>query len=235
MVEVIDMSARAVEPVNSTLLMNPVRPGVAVKAKPGLYRNLGKRWLDIALVCLSAVVVVPVVAILAAVVALDGGAPIYRQERIGQGGRRFQVLKLRTMIPDAEEALARMLRDDPAMAEEWNATQKLRNDPRVTRLGRFLRASSLDELPQFWNVFRGEMSLVGPRPMMPDQRAMYGGAVYCDLRPGVTGLWQVSARNSEGFSSRVDYDKTYDEKLSLLFDIGLMVRTVFVVMRGTGC
>jgi len=235
MVEVIDLSARVVDPARSSPLRSSVRPRVVVKAKPGLYRNHGKRCLDVVLVCLSAVVVVPVVAILAAVIALYGGSPIYRQERIGQAGRRFQVLKLRTMIPDAEEVLARMLRDDPALAAEWNATQKLRNDPRVTPFGRFLRAASLDELPQFWNVFRGEMSLVGPRPMMPDQRAMYGGDVYCDLRPGVTGLWQVSARNSQGFSSRVDYDKTYDEKLSLLFDIGLMVRTIFVVMRGTGC
>jgi lipopolysaccharide/colanic/teichoic acid biosynthesis glycosyltransferase len=229
------MSARAVEPVTSAPPRSTALPGATVNDKTGIYRNFGKRVIDIVLVCLSAVFVVPIVALLAVLISLDGGAPIYRQERIGQEGRRFQLLKLRTMIPDAEEVLARMLRDDPALEEEWNATQKLRNDPRVTRLGRMLRASSLDELPQFWNVFRGEMSLVGPRPMMPDQRALYSGAVYCDLRPGVTGLWQVSARNAEGFSSRVDYDKAYDEKLSLPFDIALMFKTIRVVLRGTGC
>ncbi|MEM1430340.1 MAG: sugar transferase [Pseudomonadota bacterium] len=235
MVEVIDLTARAVEPAGTVSPYTVTRVGLADDAKAGLYREFGKRFLDIVLVCASAIVVVPLVAVLAVLVALDGGSPLYRQERIGQSGRRFQLLKLRTMIPDAEEALSRMLRDDPALAAEWNATQKLRHDPRVTRLGRLLRASSLDELPQFWNVIRGEMSLVGPRPMMTDQRDLYRGAVYCDLRPGVTGLWQVSARNAEGFSSRVDYDKTYDRKLSLMFDIRLMIRTVFVVMRGTGC
>lgn len=235
MVDVTDLSARSVEPANSLPSVADTFARTDIPAKPGIYRNFGKRGLDLVLVLLSAVVVVPLLAVLAALVALDGGSPIYRQQRIGQAGRRFQLLKLRTMVPDAEAVLARILRDDPERAREWAATQKLRNDPRVTPLGRVLRASSLDELPQFLNVLRGEMSLVGPRPMMPDQRDLYLGEVYCDLRPGVTGLWQVSARNAEGFSSRVDYDKAYEAHMSLGFDLRLMLRTLLVVMRGTGC
>lgn len=235
MVEVIDLGDRAVDalPVarRNGQVIDPSVGGTELR----FYRALGKRSLDILLALLSSVVVVPLLAVLIALVAFDGGSPIYTQERVGQKGRKFKLLKLRTMVPDAEDALVRLLRGDPERAHEWNTTQKLREDPRVTRLGRFLRASSLDELPQFWNVLRGDMSLVGPRPMMPDQQPLYDGQVYCDLRPGVTGLWQVSARNASSFSSRVDYDREYDARLSFLFDLRLLLRTIAVVSRGTGC
>ncbi len=235
MVEVIDLRDRAVEALPAANPGGPSLDRTVDGSEFSFYRSFGKRMLDIVLVLTSSIVVVPLLAVLIAVVALNGGAPIYLQERVGQSGRKFKLLKLRTMVPDAEGALVRLLHQDPERAREWNKSQKLRDDPRVTPFGRFLRASSLDELPQFWNVLRGDMSLVGPRPMMPDQQTLYDGQVYCDLRPGVTGLWQVSARNASSFSSRVDYDRQYEAQLSFVFDLRLLLRTIFVVLRGTGC
>jgi lipopolysaccharide/colanic/teichoic acid biosynthesis glycosyltransferase len=168
-------------------------------------------------------------------VALDGGAPFYRQDRIGRGGRLFRLVKIRTMVPGAEALLARHLAACPAARAEWDRTQKLARDPRVTRIGRLLRASSLDELPQLWNVLRGDMSLVGPRPMLPEQRALYPGRAYYALRPGLTGPWQVSARNRSGFADRAGFDQAYHAGLSLAGDLRLIAATVRVVLRRTGC
>lgn len=202
---------------------------------PGPYRRRFKRMLDVALVMLSAPVVLPVIAGLALAVRRDGGGAFYTQPRLGQGGRTFRIWKLRTMVPDADTHLAAHLAADPAARAEWTTTQKLRRDPRVTPLGQMLRRTSLDELPQLWNVLTGDMSLVGPRPMMPDQRRLYPGTAYDRLRPGVTGLWQVSERNQTTFAARADYDATYDRDLSLACDLRILLRTVGVVLRGTGC
>jgi lipopolysaccharide/colanic/teichoic acid biosynthesis glycosyltransferase len=139
------------------------------------------------------------------------------------------------MRPDADAVLAAVLTADPEAAAEWTRTQKLRNDPRITRLGRFLRKTSLDELPQIWNVFRGEMSFVGPRPMMVEQQHLYPGEAYFRLRPGITGLWQVSERNLTSFAERAAFDTRYAEILSFRTDLGIFVRTVQVVLKGTGC
>lgn len=117
---------------------------------------------------------------------------------------------------------------------EWESTQKLKHDPRITRFGRFLRKSSLDELPQLWNVLKGDMSLVGPRPMLPEQRGLYPGLAYYELRPGLTGTWQVSERNESTFSKRAEFDRGYFESLSFLGDLNVLARTVSVVLRGTG-
>jgi lipopolysaccharide/colanic/teichoic acid biosynthesis glycosyltransferase len=138
------------------------------------------------------------------------------------------------MVPGADALLEYHLRKNPEARREWDETQKLKNDPRITRIGAFLRKSSLDELPQLWNVLRGEMSLVGPRPMMVDQRTLYPGTAYFDLRPGITGLWQISERNETSFAERAVFDNRYLASLSLSLDVSILLRTVSVVLRGTG-
>ncbi len=143
--------------------------------------------------------------------------------------------KLRTMVHDADERLDAYLAANETARTEWKQHQKLRKDPRITPVGRVLRKISMDELPQLWNVLAGHMSLVGPRPMMPSQRKSYSGQSYYNLRPGVTGLWQVSERNNCEFVGRVYYDDLYDNAVSLSMDIRVVLRTVAVVLRGTGC
>lgn len=200
----------------------------------GFYRSGFKRVLDVVAVLAAAPIVLPVILLLALLVSLDGHSPIYRQERLGRGGRKFLLWKLRTMVPDADARLNQHLLEHPEARREWDAFQKLANDPRITPMGGFLRRSSLDELPQLWNVLRGDMSLVGPRPMMPQQRALYPGHAYFMLRPGLTGLWQVSERNGSTFAERADYDADYERSLSLATDVRVLAETVGVVLRGTG-
>lgn len=197
------------------------------------YRTV-KRLLDLALVIAAAPMVVPLVAILAVLVKLDGGPAFYRQARLGRNECVFHILKLRSMVPDAEDRLQRHLAEHPAARLEWETTQKLQDDPRVTRFGRFLRKYSLDELPQLWNVLAGDMSLVGPRPMFPQQRSLYPGSICFAFRPGLTGLWQVSERNRCSFAKRAEYDALYAETISPATDLGIIWRTVAVVAGGTG-
>ncbi|UWQ23211.1 sugar transferase [Jannaschia sp. W003] len=204
------------------------------RVRSKMYRDRVKRGVDLFLILLMAPFAVPLIGLLAAWVARDGGKPFYSQERIGRGGQVYRIWKLRTMVPDADRHLEACLRADPQMRAEWNRKQKLLNDPRITRTGRLLRKTSLDELPQLWNVFLGEMSLVGPRPMMVFQEVMYPGSDYYDLRPGITGLWQISERNASSFSDRAKFDTVYNRTLSLAVDIGILLATVRVVMRGTG-
>ena len=139
------------------------------------YRNGLKRVLDVAAVLLSAPVIVPVIAAVALAVAMEGGAPFYYQPRVGMGGKTFRMWKFRSMVRDADSKLESYLAENPEARAEWDSTRKLKNDPRITRVGQFIRRSSLDELPQLWNVLTGDMSLVGPRPMMLSQRVMYPG------------------------------------------------------------
>lgn len=200
----------------------------------GLYRTYIKRGFDIALTILAAPVVVPFVALMALLIALDGHNPFYSQMRVGKGGRQFRMWKLRTMVHNADELLEDYLSKNAVARLEWDATQKLKKDPRITWLGRLLRKTSMDELPQLFNVLNGTMSLVGPRPMMTCQQSSYTGIGYYNLQPGITGLWQVSDRNEGEFVGRVRYDDIYDRKVSLRTDIGVLVRTVGVVLRGTG-
>lgn len=210
------------------------RPASAPANSSGFYRNGPKRVLESLLVLLSAPIVVPFIALLALVVSLDGARPFYVQKRVGKNGRVFRMWKLRSMVPGAEAKLRDYLATSPAARAEWNATQKLKNDPRVTRIGRFLRRASIDELPQLWNVLNGSMSLVGPRPMMLEQQAFYHGTSYYNLRPGITGLWQVSDRNEGEFVGRVKYDDLYDRDLSFKTDASIIARTFGVVLRCTG-
>jgi lipopolysaccharide/colanic/teichoic acid biosynthesis glycosyltransferase len=202
--------------------------------RPGFYRNTGKRVLETALVLLSAPIVIVLTLLLALPMLLRGEQPFYSQRRVGLAGRTFVMWKLRSMVADADEHLARHLRENPEAREEWARHQKLRNDPRITPYGRFLRKLSLDELPQLWNVLKGDMALIGPRPMMPHQRALYHGLAYYAMRPGMSGYWQVSDRNDAEFISRVYFDEKYDREISLTTDLSLIFRTLRVILNGTG-
>ena len=165
-----------------------------------------------------------------AVRAQDGGPALFRQQRIGQGGRPFACLKFRSMVPDAERRLADLA------TPEWAERRKLRRDPRVTPLGRLLRLSSLDELPQLLNVLAGDMSLVGPRPIVIEERALYGRrfAAYCLIRPGLTGLWQVSGRNDVSYPRRVAMDVWLSRNLTIATYLILLGRTVPAVLGRKG-
>ncbi|MEO9518181.1 MAG: sugar transferase [Paracoccaceae bacterium] len=198
------------------------------------YRRAFKRLFDVTLVLLSAPLVLPVVAIMALLVALDGRSPFYSQMRVGRKGRMFRMWKMRTMVHNADVLLEAYLASNPEARREWDSTQKLKTDPRITRIGSLLRKTSLDELPQLWNVLNGTMSLVGPRPMMTDQQRYYHGQSYYRMRPGITGLWQVSDRNHCDFVQRVDYDDLYDQTLSFKRDMQVLCQTVGVVVRATG-
>jgi exopolysaccharide production protein ExoY len=204
------------------------------RAEQGFYRNVVKRALDVAAVLLSAPVVVPIVLILALMVAREGGRPFYSQFRVGKNGRPFRMWKLRTMVVDADARMTAYLDANPQARAEWDLNQKLRVDPRITRFGQVLRKTSLDELPQLWNVFCGDMSLVGPRPMMLNQQAMYPGKAYYVVRPGVTGLWQTTDRNQTSFEARAEFDTMYNDSLSFAADMRIIFKTVGVVLKGTG-
>ena len=209
--------------------------GRGYEAPKGFYRNWTKRALDVALILLATPFIVPLMIVLAALVwVTGGGTPFYRQERVGLNGKSFVMWKLRSMIPDADAALARHLQANPAARAEWNSTQKLKNDPRVTKMGGFLRRTSMDELPQLWNVLKGDMSLVGPRPMLPEQQILYPGVAYYRMVPGITGFWQVSSRNESAFAERAIFDSRYDAKLSFLTDLQTLLATFRVVTRATG-
>lgn len=214
------------------------RDHVAPTAPAGVYAAAGKRVFDLTLLALIAPVAVPVLALIVAIVAVFGGRPLYSQWRVGRGGETFRCWKIRTMVVDADAVLAQILADDPALAAEWHLNQKLSRDPRVTRFGSFLRKTSLDELPQLWNVLTGTMSIVGPRPFTPEQREMYpggrGAADYYRMLPGITGLWQVSQRNRSSFAERAVFDSAYFAQIGLLMDLRILLRTVGVVLRGTG-
>lgn len=202
-----------------------------------LYRNGLKRLVDVVLVLLSLPLILPALVCLAVLIRLsDGKSAFFGHTRVGQNGRRFRCWKLRTMMPDADLILARHLATDPAAAREWAERRKLEHDPRVTRIGRILRCSSLDELPQLWNVLRGEMSLVGPRPLTPEEVEQYGPDArhYCAVQPGITGLWQVQGRNGLRFRERVAFDVTYARSVSPDLDFKILLRTFRVVLAGTG-
>lgn len=200
-----------------------------------VYRVFFKRIFDFTLILLSAPIVVPVVLLLALLVSRDGHHPFYKQSRIGRNGRVFTMWKLRTMVHDADERLKKHLASDADARKEWDEKQKLTDDPRITPFGLLLRKTSLDELPQLWNVLVGDMSIVGPRPMMPEQRDLYPGSAYYALRPGVTGYWQISDRNKSTFAARAKFDNRYYEDVSFATDASIVLSTVGVVLRGTGC
>lgn len=221
-----------VSPLSSSTTEQPLP--LLQRRHSSLYRSMGKRALDVLLVLIAAPAVIVSVAVLALIVARDGGSPFFSQMRIGKDGRAYRMWKLRTMVADADARLEAHIATDAAAHDEWHRTQKLRNDPRITRFGRLLRKSSLDELPQLWNVLKGDMSLVGPRPMLPNQQPLYPGSAYYRLRPGITGMWQVSSRNNSEFVERAAFDQEYERRLSLVTDMRLILATLVVVLQGTG-
>lgn len=199
--------------------------------------GLAKRVFDIGLGSALLIFFAPFFLLIAvAMRLLDPGPVFFSHERIGYRGRRFRCLKFRTMVVDADHVLDALLKNDPIAAEEWAQAQKLRNDPRITALGRFLRDTSLDELPQLFNVVRGEMSLVGPRPIVHAEAARYGPHFrdYRRARPGLTGLWQVSGRSDCSYPERVRLDVDYLRNWSLVFDALMLFRTVTVVLSRKG-
>ncbi|MDR1491029.1 MAG: undecaprenyl-phosphate galactose phosphotransferase WbaP [Desulfovibrio sp.] len=200
-------------------------------------RMLLKRWLDILLCLACAGLCVILVPLIAACIRLDSRGPVfYCHKRIGRHGIPFSVYKFRTMADNAQEVLAETLARDPALRDEWKKTQKLVRDPRLTRVGTFLRHTSLDELPQLYNVLRGEMSFVGPRPIVEKEIARYGEAFdfYKRVRPGITGLWQVSGRNDLSYPQRVELDRYYVYNWSVWLDIYIIIRTIPTVISGKG-
>ncbi|MCO6049135.1 sugar transferase [Mesorhizobium sp. RP14(2022)] len=193
-----------------------------------------KRCIDVGATLLAAPFLLCLILVLAILIRLDGGPAFFAQPRIGMNGRPFRLWKLRSMQVDAEACLRHYLETNVEARLEWERNQKLREDPRITPLGRLIRKYSLDELPQFLNVLRGEMSLVGPRPMLLDQRRHYPGTAYFALRPGLTGSWQVSDRNDCSFAERARHDNRYAAAMSFATDLRILVMTPLVVVRGTG-
>jgi len=168
-------------------------------------------------------------------VALDGGPVFYSQRRVGLNGETFKCWKFRTMVVNAEQALGKLIESNPEIAQEWNSTQKLKVDPRITWVGNWLRRCSVDELPQFINVLNGTMSVVGPRPFAREQIGLYRNAAlvkYLSVKPGLTGSWQVYARHDTTFACRAKYDEQYVDQASFAMDLALVAKTPFAMLRG---
>lgn len=192
-----------------------------------------KRLMDVLFSFAALVFLFPAIAVIALALLIQDGRPIfYRHRRVGRDGREFGCLKFRTMRRDAEAVLADLLERDDDVRREWAANQKLKQDPRVHRIGQFLRNTSLDEIPQFLNVLRGEMSIVGPRPIITDEVPHYGEnfVFYLSMTPGVTGLWQVSRRSDTSYSARVGFDVDYFRARSTRLDLKIMFQTVAIVL-----
>lgn len=199
--------------------------------------RIAKRTIDLVSSTLLTLFLLPLMAIISLLIAVESGFPVfYFQRRLGHGGRTFHMWKFRTMAKNSEEILDQCLASNSELREEWAEYQKLRNDPRVTRVGRVLRRTSLDELPQLWNIIKGEMSLVGPRPYLGAQLAKYQTAysLFVKTTPGLTGLWQVSGRNRTTIAERIAYDVYYVRNWSVWMDIYLLAKTVGVVFTGDG-
>lgn len=226
--------------VNSAVAVRDFSGNFGVEIKHNLldpWSRRSKRALDLVLTILGGLVLIPLMLILAALVKLDSSGPVfYAQRRVGAADREFRCWKFRTMHPDADAVLANHLYEHPHLRSEWELDHKLREDPRVTRVGRFLRKTSLDELPQLWNVVRGQMSLVGPRPIVDAEVTKYRDAyeLYRRVTPGITGMWQVSGRNNTSYDERVALDSYYVRSWSVWLDLVLLARTVESVLLRKG-
>lgn len=235
------MRRSAVHASNTSSLLHSrgdnLAEGVDVSERVLVAERAAKRWIDVSVAVVALLTLTPLLLFLCIMVRCsDGGPALFRQIRIGKDGRRFACLKFRSMVIDADEALAKHLASDPDAAREWATTQKLSRDPRVTPLGQFLRTTSLDELPQIINVIAGEMSLVGPRPIVPSECERYGEHLpyYLSVRPGITGPWQVGGRSNCSYAERVALDVAYARKWRLATDVAIVVRTVPAVLARRG-
>ena len=196
-----------------------------------------KRTVDITASAAALLLLSPVFLVTSLAIRKDSDGPaMFTQKRIGKDGKLFEIYKFRTMVPDADKKLFEMLEKDEKAREEYKINKKLKNDPRITKVGNFLRKTSIDELPQLINVLKGDMSLVGPRPYLPrekdDMGAYYNTII--ESKPGITGLWQVSGRSNTTFEERLHFDEEYNEKKSFKYDMGLLVKTVGSVVKGDG-
>lgn len=193
--------------------------------------------MDVLLAVPLLVLAAPFVAAAAALVAISGGSPFFPHERVGRGGRTFRCWKLRTMRRDADAHLEGLLQISPVCRRQWSSDQKLAPDPRATRLGRLLRRTSIDELPQLWNVVIGDMSLVGPRPVTREELPRYGASIghYCALRPGLTGVWQVERRPDTSYEERVAMDRAYVETRTLPGDVLILLKTPPALFAARRC
>lgn len=200
--------------------------------------QFAKRIFDFTIALIMLVILSPLLLSVAITVALDGGPAVFRHRRIGFNNQSFECLKFRSMSVNAEQNLSSYLATNPLAALEWTTQRKLTHDPRVTRLGKFLRKTSLDELPQLFNVLRGEMSLIGPRPVVKEELdhnyCSDGRRAYTSTRPGVTGLWQISGRSSTSYNERVLLDIAYVKNWSLSRDLGILLRTIPAVLMRRG-
>lgn len=196
-----------------------------------------KRIFDIVATVCGGILILPIIAIVAVLIYLDSPGPIvFGHKRVGQGGKEFFCYKFRSMVPNAQEALEIYLKEHPEAREEWERDFKLKDDPRVTKIGKFLRKTSLDELPQLWNVLMGDMSLVGPRPIVRDEIVKYGDYIndFYLVPPGITGVWQVSGRSDTTYEERVLMDSWYVHNWSVWIDIVYLIKTVLAVVKGKG-
>ena len=205
-------------------------------AHGGLPYAATKRAIDVIGSLTGIVLLSPLILSIGLIAWVSSGSPFYRHRRVGLGGRCFDCMKFRTMVPNADKVLHDLLDGNRELKEEWLRDHKLRNDPRVTNLGKFLRKTSLDELPQLWNVLRGEMSLVGPRPVVPDELRRYGNKVetFLSAKPGITGLWQVSGRNDTDYRRRVALDVCYVHSRSTIVDVYIIIKTLPAVFARSG-
>jgi len=196
-----------------------------------------KRILDVVVASIALIFVLPLLVVVGVLIRLqDGGQAVYSQKRYGRNGRTFKCYKLRSMVANADQRLIEILAQDPDARIEWDQTQKLTHDPRITPLGRFIRKTSIDELPQLFNILKGEMSIVGPRPIVENEITKYGEFYrdYCSVRPGLTGLWQVEGRSDTTYEQRVQLDVKYATTRNFTGDIMIMLRTVPAVLLSRG-
>lgn len=220
-------------PHDKAMVVKPSRPPTTA------YVGWGKRLFDIVFAAMALALMFPVILVVWCIISLDGGNGFYGHERVGKGRRIFTCWKLRSMVVNSDLALIKLCESNDEIAAEWDRNQKLMIDPRVTRIGKFIRKTRIDELPQLWNVLIGDMSVVGPRPFMSGQMRMYvdaGGAAYFDVRPGVTGLWQIAAKNDDemAFVARVTYDSAYAGSINLWSDLGIILKTIKTVLKMNG-
>lgn len=226
--------------VNSAVIARDLAGTLGLEVKHNLldpWPRRAKRALDLLGTVIGGLLISPLLFTIAVLIKLDSPGPVfYRQLRLGTEGRYFYCWKFRTMHPDAERLLSKYLQSNPDLQAEWEKTYKLRNDPRITRIGRFLRKTSLDELPQLWNVLRGEMSLVGPRPIVDAEVSKYSKTyeLYKRVTPGITGLWQVSGRNDTSYEDQVALDAYYVRNWSVWMDLVILARTVDAVIFSRG-
>jgi len=222
---------------SSPFILNPdSSPDIVILTEPPtVMAEWATRALDIVVATILLIMVAPLMAICALATMLSGPGPlIFRQARIGRNGSEFTCLKFRTMVCNADSAIEELLRKSGAARQQWQALQKLHPDPRVTHVGRFMRRYCLDELPQIFNILAGEMSVVGPRPIVASEIDRYGPqfADYCAVRPGLTGLWQISGRHALSYEERVRLDAEYARTKSVVTDIAILWRTVPIVIAG---